>query len=136
MIVSALGTHNLSSWNVFSEESGDLSFRLKFKIIQDIQPSDIHIPPVRNTISYRRKNSTQVIRDRARAVKRPRVSTDVSNSIETERAEPNLEIDCSDISETSVIVHENVTSIPATNIQPLEIPTTELSVIDCEYYIE
>ena len=109
MLVSVLGTHSLKSWNIFSEENGDLTFRLKFKVVdtmdthvQDIQPKDIDlpvhssaIPSASNTISFKKKSSSQISRDKARAIQRNRqlkldqLQSSFS-SVETERAENEL----------------------------------------------
>lgn len=135
MLESVIRTHCLKTWNIFNEENGDLTFRLKFK-----SSEDIHMPGYTvqhsefepaSTVSFRRKSPKQIVRDTARAAKRPRRlsnSSKVSN-IESDRAETqvNNEFD-HDIDNiiTPVYVNGNVNATPVSINQSLEIPNVDL----------
>ena len=83
-VISVLKTHSLKSWNLFSEDNGNVTIRLKFNILEEP-----HIPQhtegsnqdVQSTISFKKKNAKQISRDKARARKRKRLRQS-SSSIE------------------------------------------------------
>ena len=61
-------SHDLGTWSIFNEKSGEITVRLKFKNQGEGRSA---IPDA----SYRRKSQNQVVRDKARAVRRKRLST-------------------------------------------------------------
>ena len=83
LIVSVCKTHHIGTWNIFNEENGNITFRLRFKI----QDQD-HINQQQGTqcITYRKKTETHINRDRQRATKRQRVI-----SPESVNSSPELE---------------------------------------------
>ena len=84
-VMSVLKTHSLKSWNLFSEENGGMTIRLKFDILEGShmqEDSGRSRQDSFNTITFKRKNAKQISRDKARARKRKRRST---SSIETVR---------------------------------------------------
>ena len=89
IVGSVLITHDCKTWNLFHEENGYITFRIRFA------PSEIKgqgqapiLQPVSNA-SFRRKSEKQMSRDKKRAVKRIRkASSDAQNSsqdIESDR---------------------------------------------------
>lgn len=61
---SVLLSHDIATWNIFSENNGGLTFRIKFC---SENSSHIDLP---NTTSYRRKSPSQVYRDNSRSLRR------------------------------------------------------------------
>ena len=87
MVTSVMQTHFLKTWNLFHEENGNITFRLKFEHIQEL-PMELHTDISRSenhrTISFKKKNEKQITRDKARSRKRRKVRQSVS-SIESNR---------------------------------------------------
>ncbi len=87
MVMSVMKTHCLKTWNLFHEENGNLTFRLRFEQIQE-SPIEQYSDPSRTenhrTISFKKKNTKQILRDKSRSRKRRKVRQSVS-SIESNR---------------------------------------------------
>ena len=81
ILESVLELHQLQNWNIFNEKNGNVSVKLRFSKEGQGQ---VHVQE--DTISYRRKSSSQIKRDQQRAVKRRRNSSfDMCVSPETDR---------------------------------------------------
>ena len=111
---SVFKTHNLKTWNLFYEENGDISFRLRLSNMENV-----HTTPgigSQSTESYRRKSAKQTARDKDRALKRRRISSQSSKDIEVQRG--NSEGDCSyegpEIEIPHVIQETSIASIQGT----------------------
>ena len=87
MVMSVMKTHSLKTWNLFHEENGNLTFRLRFEQIEE-SPIEQYSDPSRTenhrTISFKKKNAKQILRDKSRSRKRRKVRQSVS-SIESNR---------------------------------------------------
>ena len=81
MLAAVLETHQLQTWNIFEEKSGNISFKLRFQ-----SEGEGHGIQRNSTISYRRKSEGQINRDRRRSVKRRRTA-----SCQTEESSPTME---------------------------------------------
>ena len=71
IISAVLESYEVGNWNIFNEKSGDITIRIRFKNQGEGQNS---VQPVQN-MSYRKKSTAQVNRDRSRAAKRQRQSS-------------------------------------------------------------
>ena len=119
MVMSVMKTHCLKTWNLFHEENGNLTFRLKFELNQESHIDQYCESPSTDshrTVSFKKKNAKQISRDKARSRKRRRIRQSVS-SIETNRKQQTpgsqsdmditcvsnsgLQIDSEDILETT-----------------------------------
>ncbi len=95
MVMAVMKTHALKTWNLFHEDNGNLTFRLKFEHIQElpiVQDSEVSRTDSQGTISFKKKNAKQVSRDKARSRKRRRVRQSTS-SIETNREQLSSDMD-------------------------------------------
>ena len=124
MVMAIMKTHSLKTWNLFHEENGNITFRLKFDHIEEsLGQLYSAIPRTGNheTISFRKKNSKQISRDKARSRKRRRVRQSTS-SIETNRRELLFTDNEMDISHTSspigdrIEVNESVIDSPCLSV--------------------
>ncbi len=92
ILESVLKTHNLKTWNLFYEENGDISFRLRLSNMENVHTT----PDIgsHSTESFRRKSYKQITRDKDRALKRRRISSHSNKDIEVQRGYSS-ESDCS-----------------------------------------
>ena len=82
-------SHELKTWNIFHEQDGNVTVRLKFS---HSTTGEIDTNVLGNTVSFRRKSSKQVTRDRNRAAKRRRQSSSPSYcSPETDRYQNDID---------------------------------------------
>lgn len=134
MLVSVLNTHSLKTWNIFHEENGQVTFRLKFSSIEDIPMSNVQESRPATTVSFRRKSANQIVRDKARLSKRRRVSSSHSNvlnasneDIEVIRSQSESDLDNIDLTKEghydSELCHASYSSTPLSILHKLEIPT-------------
>ena len=88
LIVSVFKSHQLKTWNIYQEQDGNVTFKLRFNM-QDMQGQGHGSTGLDSSfISYRRKTERNITRDRQRAVKRRRIAsddTDHLSPIETDR---------------------------------------------------
>ena len=113
-------SHNLATWSIFNEQSGEITVKIKFKNQGEGQSAI-------SNACYRRKSQNQVDRDRARAVKRKRHSSthngQPEESPETERldqstmTEDNLNISTLSIADQPSVL-ENDTPVRHTPCIP------------------
>ena len=105
ILSAVLKSHDLSTWSLFNEKSGDISIRIKFSSKGQGQTST-------EDIYYRRKSQKQVERDRVRLVNRRRSHnfTDQDISRSTPEVENNRNFSESiherEHYEQSIVVHE------------------------------
>lgn len=85
LLESVLLSHDISTWNIFGENQGGLTFRIKFCSTEISSGIDqIGVP---HTIAYRRKCQGQVRRDRSRALRRRNENSDSNDSIQQDHSE-------------------------------------------------
>lgn len=79
LLVSVLSSHSLNSWNIFNEQNGNVSFRLRFSPLQNGDPC-ISSQVSKNQVStYKRKSQSQVRRDKDRAMRHTKFVDKSSN---------------------------------------------------------
>lgn len=123
MVMAVMKTHALKTWNLFHEDNGNLTFRLKFEHVQElpiVQDSEVSRSDSQGTISFKKKNSKQISRDKARSRKRRRVRQSTS-SIETNREQlsshTDSQLDTLDIrSPFRPQIEENEETFESTNL--------------------
>ncbi len=121
MVMAIMKTHKLKTWNLFHEENGNITFRLKFDHIEESPEqlySEISSTGNHETISFKKKNSKQISRDKVRSRKRRRVRQSTS-SIETNRREllfTDNEMDISSPIGDRIEVNESVIDSPCLSV--------------------
>ena len=81
ILESVLGSYELRNWNIFNEKNGNVSIKLRFW-----NKGEGQINVQEDIVSYRRKSSSQINRDRQRAARRRRnAASDMCESPETDR---------------------------------------------------
>ena len=68
MLLSVFKSHSLRSWNIFDDQNGCVSFRLRFSPHTQTHTSH-EIPADVKVSAYRRKSQSQINRDRERAMR-------------------------------------------------------------------
>ena len=109
LILSVLETHELGTWNIFSEKDGNVTFRLRFKMEGQGQTYRER----GMCASYRKKSPKQICRDQSRALMRREKTSHnrVCNEeyLEGENMHSAMEIESS------------ILNVHAPNFQPQEI---------------
>ena len=111
MVMAVTETHYLKTWNLFHEENGNITFRLKFDQIQEPhteQHSEKPRSESHQTISFKKKNAKQISRDKERSRKRRRMRQSVS-SIESIREQDSCTGNQSGVFSNSEIMQIEVT---------------------------
>ncbi len=132
MVMSVLKTHCLKTWNLFHEENGNLTFRLKFEQIEESpveQHSEVSGTENHRTISFKKKNTKQILRDNARSRKRRRIRQSVS-SIESYR-EQNTE-NQSDILNSGIDIQANEEDFLESTRHILDTPVLEERILESD----